>query len=298
MEEQKAAMDALAAKINKEEDERKELKEEMARQKQAGADIVQSNEAERLAADQLMLKHNEEIASYERLRRAKEEAARTPEPNSTGTGGGLGPSTNPEMQREGGYAGQGLSHVTVPSSLFAGAPHYAQGTPNTSGGIPAILHDNEAVIPLSRNRSIPVEFNKQTPTDFNLNADKNFQMPFDNLAEKMIELNGTVADYIDAMMKQPNASAASLDSKYGVQSAVGIETVPGGTPILPNYQMQTETASGGSSPAPNPHGTVQQRPIQVNMTVNAKDADSFRRTQDQLTRELRGRIERVTRTYG
>jgi hypothetical protein len=36
-------------------------------------------------------------------------------------------------------------------------PQYAEGTANTSGGIPAILHDNEAVIPLSRGRKVPVE---------------------------------------------------------------------------------------------------------------------------------------------
>lgn len=33
-------------------------------------------------------------------------------------------------------------------------------TPNApGGGIPAILHESEAVVPLSRNRSIPVELN-------------------------------------------------------------------------------------------------------------------------------------------
>lgn len=44
----------------------------------------------------------------------------------------------------------------MPASYWNGAPHYAEGTPNTSGGIPAVLHDNEAVIPLSRGREIPV----------------------------------------------------------------------------------------------------------------------------------------------
>jgi hypothetical protein len=40
-----------------------------------------------------------------------------------------------------------------------GIRQFAEGTPNTSG-IPAILHDNEAVIPLSGGRKVPVEFNK------------------------------------------------------------------------------------------------------------------------------------------
>lgn len=38
-------------------------------------------------------------------------------------------------------------------------PHFAEGTANTSGGMPAVLHPNEAVIPLSRGRQVPVEIN-------------------------------------------------------------------------------------------------------------------------------------------
>lgn len=38
-----------------------------------------------------------------------------------------------------------------------GIRQYAEGTANTSG-IPAILHDNEAVIPLSKGRKVPVDF--------------------------------------------------------------------------------------------------------------------------------------------
>jgi len=40
--------------------------------------------------------------------------------------------------------------------MFHNAPHYAEGTANTSG-IPAILHPSEAVVPLSRGRAIPVD---------------------------------------------------------------------------------------------------------------------------------------------
>jgi hypothetical protein len=58
---------------------------------------------------------------------------------------------------EGGYSGSPVASATMPASFWAGAPHYAEGTPNTSGGMPAILHDNEAVIPLSRGREIPVD---------------------------------------------------------------------------------------------------------------------------------------------
>jgi hypothetical protein len=58
---------------------------------------------------------------------------------------------------EGGITGSLVNRYTVQPSAFIGAPHYSEGTPNTSGGHPAILHDNEAVIPLSRGRKVPVE---------------------------------------------------------------------------------------------------------------------------------------------
>lgn len=44
----------------------------------------------------------------------------------------------------------------LPMDMFKNAPHFAEGTTNTSG-IPAILHDNEAVVPLSKGRKIPVD---------------------------------------------------------------------------------------------------------------------------------------------
>jgi hypothetical protein len=78
---------------------------------------------------------------------------------------------------EGGYSGEAVSSAVMPASFWAGAPHYAEGTPNTSGGTPAILHDNEAVVPLSRGREIPVRLegpgaggdSAQQPVIYNMN---------------------------------------------------------------------------------------------------------------------------------
>ena len=56
----------------------------------------------------------------------------------------------------GGVSTAPANFTTAPVSAFRNAPHFSQGTPNTSG-IPAILHPNEAVIPLSKGRKIPVE---------------------------------------------------------------------------------------------------------------------------------------------
>lgn len=73
---------------------------------------------------------------------------------------------------EGGMSTNPVSAGLVSASSFAGARHFREGG-FSSGGIPAYLHDNEAVVPLSRGRKIPVEgggggaqinnFNIQTP---------------------------------------------------------------------------------------------------------------------------------------
>ncbi|MFW8594950.1 hypothetical protein [Cribrihabitans neustonicus] len=59
---------------------------------------------------------------------------------------------------EGGYSDRpGMTVHSAPLRAFLNAPHYAEGTANTTNGIPSILHPNEAVVPLSRGRKIPVE---------------------------------------------------------------------------------------------------------------------------------------------
>ena len=73
---------------------------------------------------------------------------------SLGSTGGMGGGLF-GLFREGGIA-------TEPVALGK-MPHFAEGTANTGsygrGGIPSVLHPNEAVIPLSRGRKVPVEMN-------------------------------------------------------------------------------------------------------------------------------------------
>ncbi|MDO6480956.1 phage tail length tape measure family protein [Shimia thalassica] len=58
---------------------------------------------------------------------------------------------------EGGYSESLPGKQAMPLAAFLNAPHYEEGTGNTSNGIPAVLHPNEAVVPLSRGRKIPVD---------------------------------------------------------------------------------------------------------------------------------------------
>jgi len=85
---------------------------------------------------------------------------------SGSSGGGLGSLLGGDsglagLFREGGYTGSPVGTASGSLYSFSSAPHFATGTANTgnfSGGMPAVLHQNEAVIPLSRGRSIPVQF--------------------------------------------------------------------------------------------------------------------------------------------
>ncbi|PTX51232.1 tail tape-measure protein [Gemmobacter caeni] len=64
---------------------------------------------------------------------------------------------------EGGLSTSPVGFASLTPANFRHAPHFAEGTANTSG-IPAVLHDNEAVIPLSRGRKVGVELNGGTST--------------------------------------------------------------------------------------------------------------------------------------
>lgn len=70
--------------------------------------------------------------------------------------GGLMGMILPGLFSEGGYSTSPVASAMVPAAAFQRAPHFSEGG-ITSGGIPAVLHPNEAVIPLSRGRKIPVE---------------------------------------------------------------------------------------------------------------------------------------------
>lgn len=66
-------------------------------------------------------------------------------------------ASNPGIFKEGGLTSSPVARGSLHPAAFVNAPHYKEGTHNTSGGMPAILHDNEAVIPLSRGRKVAVE---------------------------------------------------------------------------------------------------------------------------------------------
>lgn len=74
-----------------------------------------------------------------------------------GGGGGMG------IFKEGGLSTQPVQTMNI--------PHFAEGTANTSGGIPSVLHPNEAVIPLTRGRKVPVEMGDESGSSRQDNVD-------------------------------------------------------------------------------------------------------------------------------
>lgn len=101
-------------------------------------------------------------AAYRRLAAAAAAAKKAQSGGGGDTGGGEVTTSE--------YSGGGISHLgtgrlrSVPISAFANAPSFAGGTSSTNslsasvagGGIPAILHSNEAVVPLTGGGEIPI----------------------------------------------------------------------------------------------------------------------------------------------
>lgn len=87
-----------------------------------------------------------------------------------GGAGGIGGIIASAFMKEGGLTSAPGAMTMAPVDLFKKAPSMAVG--GVTGGMPAILHENEAVIPLSKGREIPVKMQdagKQGDTIINYN---------------------------------------------------------------------------------------------------------------------------------
>ena len=118
-------------------------------------------------------------------------------------------------------AAEGMTTAGVPAvasqmvspAMFRHAPAYAEGTANTSG-IPAMLHDNEAVIPLTKGRKVPVDLGEvsnggnYSSTSFNGGINVNIEArkdgEFDELfAQRIAEnMQEQLAVYVDGRIAE------------------------------------------------------------------------------------------------
>lgn len=124
---------------------------------------------------------------------------------------------------EGGYSDRpGMTKHAVPLSSFKNAPHYAEGTANTSNGIPAVLHPNEAVVPLSRGRKIPVELSGNaggksiSMGDVHINVESNGEDD-DGLAVKIAQrFEETVYGMVDTRVAENAQYGGILNPRGGM----------------------------------------------------------------------------------
>jgi tape measure domain-containing protein len=177
--------------------------------------------------------------------------------------------------RMGGMAGGLPQSTSVSGSAFSNAPALAAGTANTSklvsqavggGGIPTILHPNEAVIPLSKGRSVPVE----------LSGGQDNRM--DDTA-KLIAESVTAAGRNTAAASSPTLNVSPQEIFTSGRRGSGF----GGTNAFSDNDVTSNTGPGDSK----------NRPLTVNITVNATDVDSFRRSKSQIQSEMYESLRRA-----
>lgn len=190
------------------------------------------------------------------------------------------PTTETQQNRYGGYATSMTDPMRVPSSAFAGAPHFAEGTANTSdlsrsirgGGIPAILHANEAVVPLPKGRSIPVDLTQKTDS----NA----------VAELASAVAGSVSSSLtEALANQPTQNTVASPKNSPTTEAPLRESAPVAYATVKSAQATSAPAtddSGGQEGRTRPG----KAPVTIHMNITTPDADSFRKSKDQIHAEM------------
>lgn len=173
---------------------------------------------------------------------------------SSTSGGGGGDTTAP-AQRYGGMAGVSSQVQSVSPGAFANAPQFASGTDNTNkfmrklpgGGIPSILHPNEAVVPLPKGGSIPVQFTTPLADQTNM-----LSSALDALASDLKPLT-------------TNAPPPTLYATDKIEAAVKAAANAAST------SRGRANDSGGGEP-----------PMNINFNITTPDADSFKRSETQI----------------
>lgn len=169
------------------------------------------------------------------------------------------------------FSGGGLSSrgsprkARLPMSAFIGAPHFAEGG-TTGSGIPAVLHKNEAVIPLTGGGAVPVSMGQgsfgmlaqkvqeQTRVvrmidqhvlehrQSTINNTSILRTGLDNIQTVLNRLHGTMAD---ALVKVVSGIKDVVDSvsrmSVGGIAASAAASTPSATPVVP----QPSAAAGG-----------------------------------------------------
>ena len=217
--------------------------------------------------------------------------------------------------RYGGMAGNLPETQSVSSATFGDAPAFKDGTANTSsflskvpgGGIPSILHPNEAVVPLPKGRKIPVDLKiQQMPAP---ELSKSSDLDLKPLTAGLTDISKSLSNVADVLKQQPQAIP---DVKQQIPSPQIIFEAPN---KVPTSAQLNEPPQGRDSVRSSPDGltptldsrasnngsskTVEKHITQpINITIQTQDADSFKRSKDQVAKQLSDSIKKANRRIG
>jgi hypothetical protein len=218
-------------------------------------------------------------------------------------GGGGGGESTPQAGRYGGISGALSETQRVSDSVFGTAPALRSGTSNTNkfiskvsgGGIPSILHPNEAVVPLPKGGKIPVDIRtvakqetskKEATTKIDTTPIARSIDRFSSNAASVIGRFHGGSDATSSPSKEATAGAGGSGLFFNPQPQGRQRTQDGlDTPAIKSKTKTNSTSgeasAGGKAPVYN-----------IYITVNATDSDSFKKSEDQI---VRGFVEKVKR---
>lgn len=256
----------------------------------------------------VMEKANDAIQRMNELKRAAEEALDAARAAANAGGGG----GNTQTGRDGGFSGALPGRQTVDPSVFSNAPQFRDGTANTSGltskvpggGIPSILHPNEAVVPLPKGRSIPVDLNlTKMPMPEQVTSEINLA-PLNDLTYTLNQLDRTLNSVVSSMAVSPATQMPEITVSPSIE--VTASDVSRYQPTEPPQSRAVGRQSPDGLSTSNIESTpgesvsrqsseTRSSPINVTVNVTASDLDSFRRSEDQIARALSDKISRAKR---
>lgn len=274
---------------------------------------------------------NQAITRFGELKRAAEEALAAINAANAAQSGG-----KDKGQRDGGYSSESFKMApNAINHMSPTTPQFREGTANTSmhasklpgGGIPSILHPNEAVVPL-KGRSIPVDLNLEMTkptTGLNDTAPAPIDLtPLDKLSSAIESLSGSVdkSNKVAANVMTMAATAPMSDRLQStaqttqtarlqidpIQTIVNMDApkVPNAAelaaqrPVAANNEKTSSTFTGNERQRAATGGSTTSSPQtnNITITVNATDVDSFKRSEDQIVRSLSDKIRRANKRNG
>jgi tape measure domain-containing protein len=239
---------------------------------------------DRLAA--LRAKVAELTTSLNEMKTAADAALEASGKAGGSTSGSVDGGVNAGSGRMGGLSGGLPQSVAVSGSAFSSAPQLAAGTANTSklvsgavggGGIPTILHPNEAVIPLTKGRSVPVELTSMVPQKMAPDSAGSIERSAAETARLIASSLDFSAQRAAPVETTPvvNTFRPSASEIFRQRGAVDGGSEFGDTNASTDGDVTSKDAAGG-----------RDRPIVVNLNISATDVDSFRRSKTQIQAEM------------